>query len=341
MRASTKRAQNFAARATSTSKIVYTGTDEAPALATYSLLPIIEHFAGKIGVEVEKKDISLAARIISQFPKYLTDEQRIPDNLALLGEMCTQPDANVIKLPNISASLPQLEAAITELRTKGYDIPMYVAEPKTEKERVIHSRYAKVIGSAVNPVLREGNSDRRVAAPVKNYAKKNPHQMGAWSKASRSHVAFMEKGDFYASEKSCIASESTSLKIELVKKDGSKFLLKESVPVDSGDVVDTSFMSVKELRAFFEKEIQEAFNDHMLISLHMKATMMKVSDPVIFGHCVEVFYKDVFEKHADTLAELNVNVSKGFQDLLDKIKLLPEVKKTEIENDIEECYQQR
>eukprot|EP00600_Ochromonadales_sp_CCMP1393_P009101 CAMPEP_0174971356 /NCGR_PEP_ID=MMETSP0004_2-20121128/9942_1 /TAXON_ID=420556 /ORGANISM="Ochromonas sp., Strain CCMP1393" /LENGTH=751 /DNA_ID=CAMNT_0016221287 /DNA_START=91 /DNA_END=2346 /DNA_ORIENTATION=+ len=323
-------------------KLIYTETDEGPALATYSLLPIVKTYAGKAGIDVEKSDISLAARIISQFPKYLTAEQKIPDNLAELGVLCKTPEANVIKLPNISASIPQLNGAIQELRMKGYDVPFYVPEPTNDKERVINERYAKVLGSAVNPVLREGNSDRRVAAPVKNYAKKNPHTLGMWSRASRSHVAHMSKGDFFASEQSHIMDAAGSVRIELVDKvDGSVKVLKDSVPLQAGEVIDSSFMSVKELRAFIKHEIDSAHKDGILFSLHMKATMMKISDPIIFGHVVTCFFEPVFEKYAAELHSVGVNPNNGFNDLLMKIENLPEVTKQQIHADIDACYEAR
>lgn len=324
------------------SKIIYTETDEAPALATYSLLPIVNKFANKAGIVVEKSDISLSARIISQFPKYLTDEQRIPDTLGELGELCKTPSANIIKLPNISASLPQLNEAITELRTKGYDVPMYVSNPQTEKEKTIHSRYAKVLGSAVNPVLREGNSDRRVAAPVKNYAKKNPHTLGMWSRASRSHVAHMTKGDFYGTEQSHIMQKAGSVKIEHIGTDGTtRKVLKDSLKLQEGEVIDASFLSITELKSFLEKEITEAHRDHMLFSVHLKATMMKVSDPVIFGHVVTTFFKPVFDKHADLFKSLNVNTNNGLADLYEKLKKVPEATRLEVVADIDKCYSER
>ena len=291
--------------------IFYTETDEAPALATYSLLPIIQRMAAPAGIDVVKSDISLSARIIGQFPKYLKDEDQIPDNLANLGELCKKPDTNIIKLPNISASLPQLNAAIAELRTKGYDIPLYVPNPVTDKEKTIHSRYAKVLGSAVNPVLREGNSDRRVASPVKAYAKRNPHKMGAWVKSCKSHVAHMVKGDFYANEKSAIMSNECSVKIEHIDSNGKVNLLKENIKLQKGEVIDSSFLSVKELRSFYESEFSEAHKENLMVSLHLKATMMKVSDPVMFGHAVTVYFKEVFEKHKDTFKEIGVNPNNG------------------------------
>ena len=253
-------------------RIVYTLTDEAPALATFSLYPVLKKFAAKAGIEVELSDISLAARIVAQFPKYLKEDQYIHDTLAELGELCTKPGANIIKLPNISASIPQLNAAITELRTKGYDVPLYIPNPVTEKEKVIHSRYAKVLGSAVNPVIREGNSDRRVAAPVKAYARKNPHNMGSWSKASRSHVAHMTKGDFYGSEKSHIMAKAGSVSIEFVGADGASKKLKEGIKLKEGEIIDGSFLSVKELRNFYEQELTEASKDQLMVSLHLKVS---------------------------------------------------------------------
>ena len=337
LRAST----HLASRSMSTARIVYTETDEAPALATYSLLPIVQKFASKAGIDVVKSDISLAGRIISQFPEVLTPEQRVPDNLGQLGELCKDKSANIIKLPNVSASIPQLNDAITELRTKGYNIPLYVAKPTNDAERAAAEKYSKVLGSAVNPVLREGNSDRRVAAPVKIYAKKNPHSMGSWSKASRTHVAHMTKGDFYASEKSVIMDRATNVKIEHIGADGKVTVLKAKTSLLEGEVIDGSFLSMKELKSFLEKEIDEAHKDHILFSLHLKATMMKVSDPIMFGACVTVFFKDVFEKHAETLKTLGVNPNNGFNDLLEKIKTLPEAQRTQIEADIKAQYNER
>jgi isocitrate dehydrogenase len=310
-------------------------------LATYSLLPIVSGFGKKAGIEVQRSDISVAARIISQFPQNLTEEQRIPDNLSILGDLSKKPEANIIKLPNISASVPQLNEAIAELRSKGYDVPLYVPEPKTEKEKKIKEQYGKVLGSAVNPVLREGNSDRRVAAPVKNYAKKNPHTMGGWSKASKSHVAHMSKGDFFASEQSHIMKKDGDVKIVHVGSDGTTTIMKDKVSLINGEVIDASFMDVKELKEFLKKEISEAYDENMLFSLHLKATMMKISDPIMFGHVVDVFYADVFSKHKDVLQDLNINTRNGISDLYEKIKLLPEVKKAEIEASIEEQYEKR
>eukprot|EP01039_Chlorochromonas_danica_P004674 gene4674-5121_t len=328
-------------RAMAGSKIVYTETDEAPALATYSLLPIVQKFAGKAGIDVEKCDISLAARIVSQFSDRLSEEQRLPDNLALLGELCKKPEANIIKLPNISASVPQLNEAITELRTKGFDVPLYVANPTNDREKEIHKRYAKVLGSAVNPVIREGNSDRRVAAPVKNYAKKNPHTLGMWSKASRSHVAHMTQGDFYGTEQSYVLPQADVIRVELVDGQGATVTLKEGLKVLPGEVIDTSFLSVREFCTFLEKELEEAYKEHVLFSIHLKATMMKVSDPVIFGHAVRVFFRSVFEKHDADFKSVGVNPNYGVADLLEKIKRLPVEKQNEIQADLQEAFQHR
>lgn len=322
-------------------KIIYTQTDEAPALATYSFLPIVQAFAGAAGVEVETRDISLSGRIIANFPDKLTDEQKIGDALAELGELAKTPEANIIKLPNISASIPQLTAAIKELQDKGYDIPDYPQEPSNADEEAIKVRYAKVLGSAVNPVLREGNSDRRVAGPVKEYAKKHPHSMGAWTADSKSHVASMSDGDFHSSEQSAVVQAAGDLKIELIAADGSTSVLKEAVPVLEGEVIDASVMSCNKLREFFEQAAQDAKAEGVLLSLHMKATMMKVSDPIIFGHAVSVYYKDVFEKHAATFEEIGVDTRNGLGDVYAKITSLPEDKRAEIEADIQAVYQNR
>ncbi len=322
-------------------KIIWTEIDEAPALATYSLLPIVSAFTKAAGVTVEKRDISLSGRIIANFPENLTAEQRIPDELAALGELATKPEANIIKLPNISASIPQLKAAIKELQEKGYKIPDYPEEPKNDAEKEIKTRFGKVLGSAVNPVLREGNSDRRAALSVKNYAKKNPHKMGAWASDSKSHVAHMDGKDFYGSEKSVTMPAAGSVKIEFVGKDGSTQVLKDSLKLQAGEVIDSSTMNVKALREFYAKEIEDAKSKDMLFSLHLKATMMKISDPIMFGHAVEVFYKDVFDKHAATIKEIGVDVKNGLGDLYAKLDRLPEAKRKEIENDIQEVYKKR
>ncbi len=323
------------------SKIIWTKTDEAPALATYSLLPIVNTFTGPAGVEVETRDISLAGRIIANFPDNLTDDQKIPDELTALGELAKRPEANIIKLPNISASIPQLTAAIKELQEKGYDLPDYPEDPQSDAEKEIKSRYAKVLGSAVNPVLREGNSDRRAPGAVKNFAKKYPHPMGAWSPDSKSHVATMSSGDFASNEKSTTMAEANDVKIEFVGEDGQVTVLKESTPLEAGEVVDATFMSKSALTSFLEKQVEDAKQQGVLFSLHMKATMMKVSDPMIFGHAVKVFYKDVIEKHADTIAELGVNFNNGLGDLYNKIETLPADKKAAIEADIQEQYRSR
>ncbi len=326
---------------TKTSKIIYTVTDEAPALATHSLLPIIEAFAGASSVEVETRDISLAGRLIANFPEYLTPEQRISDALAELGELAKTPEANIIKLPNISASIPQLKAAITELQSKGYALPDYPEEPKNDKEKAAKAVYDKIKGSAVNPVLREGNSDRRAPASVKQYAKNNPHSMGAWSSTSKSHVASMPQGDFFGSEQSTTVAEATSVRIEHTATDGTVTTLKQNTALLPGEVIDASVLSVQQLRDFLEVQMVEAKEQNILFSLHLKATMMKVSDPIIFGHVVTVYYKDVFTKHAELFAELGVDVKNGLGDVYAKIQNLPEAKRTEIEADIQAVYATR
>jgi isocitrate dehydrogenase len=324
-----------------TPKIIYTLTDEAPALATYSLLPIIKVFTDAANVAVETSDISLAGRIIANFPEYLTEKQRQPDALAQLGDLAKTPEANIIKLPNISASLPQLIAAIKELQAQGYNIPDYPAEPKNETEATLKARYAKVLGSAVNPVLREGNSDRRVAAAVKQYAQKHPHTVGVWTADSRSHVAHMDGGDFYGSEQSVVIEKAGDVKIELVAEDGSTTVLKEKTAVLAGEVIDASVMSIKALRAFYETEINAAKAEDILLSLHVKATMMKVSDPILFGHAVRTYYKDVFAKYANTFAELGVNPNNGIGDVYAKIQALPEDQRAAIETDLQTTYDTR
>ncbi len=326
---------------TQTSKIMYTKTDEAPALATCSLLPIIQAFTKGSGIEVETMDISLAGRIIANFPDNLTESQRQSDDLAALGELAKTPEANIIKLPNISASIPQLKAAIKELREKGYDLPDYPEEPQNDAEKEIKARYSRVLGSAVNPVLREGNSDRRAAVAVKQYAKKNPHRMGAWSSDSKSHVATMSSGDFRSNEKSTTIAEATDARIEFVDRDGNITVLKEKNPLQAGEVVDATFMSKNALTKFLEEQIEDAKAQGVLFSLHMKATMMKVSDPIIFGHCVKVFYKDVIEKHRAVIEELGVDFNNGLGDLYAKIQSLPEAQRAEIEADIREVYKNR
>ncbi|MDN3377732.1 MULTISPECIES: NADP-dependent isocitrate dehydrogenase [unclassified Pseudoalteromonas] len=324
-----------------TSKIIYTKTDEAPALATYSLLPIIQAYTNAAGVEVETRDISLAGRVIANFPEYLTEEQRISDALAELGELAKTPEANIIKLPNISASVPQLRAVIKELQAKGYALPEYPAEPKTDEEKAIQATYDKIKGSAVNPVLREGNSDRRAPGSVKEYARNNPHSMGAWSKESASYVASMSEGDFFGSEKSVTVEQATDVRIEHVAKNGDVSVLKQSTPLLAGEVIDASSISAAKLQAFLAAEIDSAKEKGVLFSLHMKATMMKVSDPIIFGHAVKVFYKDVFAKHGELFEEIGVDVNNGLGDVYSKIQSLDEAKRTEIEEDIQAVYAQR
>jgi len=324
-----------------TSKITYTLTDEAPALATYSLLPIFKSFTESSNVKIEARDISLAGRIIATFPEYLTEEQRIVDDLGEMGRMAETPEANFIKLPNISASIPQLTAAVKELQDKGYALPDYPEEPADDREKAIRAKYDSVKGSAVNPVLREGNSDRRAPAAVKAYARKHPHRMGAWSSDSASHVAHMRSGDFYGNEKAVTISQPGNVLIELIPEDGAAQVLREKTPVLTGEVIDASYMSKRELRAFYEKEIADAAQTGILLSLHLKATMMKVSDPIMFGHCVSVFYKDVLEKHADVIDELGVDLNNGIGDLYSKIKELPDAKRIEIEKDIQAVYANR
>lgn len=319
-------------------KITYTLTDEAPALATASLLPILRAFVGVAGVEVELKDISLAGRIIAAFPECLADEQKQEDALSLLGELAKEAEANIVKLPNISASIPQLNAAISELQSHGYPIPDYPEEPKTEDEASIKIRYSKILGSAVNPVLREGNSDRRVAKPVKEYARRHPHSMGAWAADSKSHVASMSDGDFYGSEQSHVMQEADSVRIEHVSDEGQIKILKDGLELLAGEVIDSSRMSCKALRSFFEREIEDARNQSMLLSLHMKATMMKVSDPIIFGHAVSAYYSRVFDRFGETLSELGVDVSNGIGDLYAKIGQLPADQQAEITAEIEAIY---
>ena len=319
--------------------IIYTITDEAPALATYSLLPIIQSFTASSGINVDTRDISLAGRIIANFPDYLTEEQRIGDALAELGELAKTPEANIIKLPNISASIPQLQATIKELQAKGYALPNYPEEASTDEEKAIKATYDKIKGSAVNPVLREGNSDRRAPLSVKNYAKKNPHSMGAWAADSKSHVASMDGKDFFGSEKSTTIDGATEVSIEFVGQDGAKKTLKPAFALQDKEIIDTSVMNKAALVAFFEKEIASAKEQGVLLSLHMKATMMKVSDPVIFGHAVKVYYKDVFAKHGQLFEELGVDVNNGIGDVYAKIASLPQEQKEAIEADLQAVYE--
>jgi len=322
-------------------RIIYTQTDEAPALATCSLLPIIQAFTAPAGIAVETRDISLAGRIIAQFPDRLTPDQRQADDLAELGALAKRPEANIIKLPNISASVPQLNDAIAELKRQGYDLPEYPADPESADEREIHARYSKVLGSAVNPVLREGNSDRRVAAPVKAYARANPHSMGEWSAASQTHVAHMREGDFFESERSAVVESNGKLAIELETPSGERRVLKAATPVTEGEVIDAAVMSSRLLREYFEREIVDAKEKGLLLSLHVKATMMKVSDPIIFGHCVSVYYKDVFDKHAALFEEIGVEANNGIGDVYAKLERVDPARRSAVEADIAAVYQKR
>jgi len=327
--------------ATHASKIIYTKTDEAPMLATYSFLPIINAFSKAAGVSVELRDISLAGRILAVFPEYLTPQQKQADALSELGELAKTPEANIIKLPNISASIPQIQGAIKELQSQGYKLPEYPENPKDDKEKDIKARYDKVKGSAVNPVLREGNSDRRAPLSVKAHTRKHPHKMGAWSSDSKTHVAHMKGGDFRSNEKSMTTTSATEARIEFVGQDGKTTVLKPKVALQAGEVIDATFMSKRALRQFLEEQIEDAKKQGVLFSLHMKATMMKVSDPKIFGHAVTVYYKDVFEKHGEMLKKLGVDPDNGIGDLYAKLKALPDDQRKAIEADIQEVYKKR
>jgi len=322
-------------------EIIWTKVDEAPALATFSLLPIVESFVGVAGVKMSLKDISLTGRILANFPENLTPAQRVNDELAELGKLALKPEANIIKLPNISASVPQLKAAIKELQGKGYKVPDYPDNPTNDAEREIRARYGKVLGSAVNPVLREGNSDRRAAGAVKQYARNNPHKMGAWSKESKSHVAYMPGGDFYGSEVATTIAAPTNARIELVAKDGSVSVLKAKTPLIAGEIIDASVMSRKALRAFLAEQIDAAKREGVLFSVHLKATMMKISDPILFGHTVSVFFADFFQKHGATLTRLGVNPNNGVGDMLAKIETLPEPEKGAILAEVDATYKAR
>ncbi len=322
-------------------QIVYTLTDEAPRLATASLLPVVKAFAAQAGIDVVTSDISVAGRILGQFPELLSEDQRVTDNLAALGKLTLKPEANIIKLPNISASVAQLKAAIKELQDKGYKIPDFPEKPETDEQKDIRARYNKCIGSAVNPVLREGNSDRRAPNAVKEYARKNPHRMDEWSQASRSHVSHMHAGDFYHGEKSLTLDRARDVKMELITKSGKTIVLKPKVSLLDREVIDSMFMSKKALLAFYEKEIEDARKTGVMFSLHVKATMMKVSHPIVFGHCVKIFYKDAFEKHAKLFDELGVNVNNGMVDLYTKIASLPASKQEEIKRDLHACHEHR
>ncbi|MCO5117976.1 MAG: NADP-dependent isocitrate dehydrogenase, partial [Burkholderiaceae bacterium] len=323
------------------STIIYTLTDEAPALATASLLPIVRTFAKAAGIDVQTSDISVAARILGQFPERLKPEQRVNDNLAELGKLTLRPEANIIKLPNISASVAQLKAAIKELQADGYAVPDFPESPATDEEKDIRARYNKCIGSAVNPVLREGNSDRRAPRAVKEYARKHPHSMAEWSQASRSHVSHMHHGDFYAGEKSLTLDRARDVKMELVGQSGKTTVLKPKVSLQAGEIIDSMFMSKKALLAFYEKEIEDAYKTGVMFSLHVKATMMKVSHPIVFGHCVRIFYKEAFAKHAALFDELGVNVNNGMVDLYNKIATLPQSQQDEIKRDLHACHAHR
>jgi isocitrate dehydrogenase len=323
---------------TQVAKIIYTITDEAPALATYSFLPIVEAFSKPANVVIETRDISLSGRILAVFPEYLTDEQKVSDDLTYLGALATTPDANIIKLPNVSASMPQLTAAISELQEKGYKVPSYSDDPVTDEEKAAKAKYDKIKGSAVNPVLREGNSDRRAPKAVKEYARKHPHIMGAWSADSKSHVASMSEGDFYGSEKSLVVEKATTVKIAFVDVAGNEKVLKEKTVLKDGEIIDSSVMSLSKLKTFLAQEIADAKAEDVLFSIHLKATMMKVSDPILFGAAVSVFFKDVFEKHATVFDQLNINPNNGVGDLLIKIEGLDAAKKAEILADINAAY---
>jgi isocitrate dehydrogenase len=331
-----KQGENMAKK---TSKIIWTEIDEAPALATYALLPIVQAYTKDTGIEVETRDISLSGRIIANFPDKLKEDQKVSDYLAELGELVKTPEANIIKLPNISASIPQLQAAIKELQEKGYDIPNYPEEATTDEEKKLQERFAKVLGSAVNPVLRERNSDRRAAASVKKFAQKNPHRMmQPWPKVSQCRVAHMESGDFYETEKSVTMNKADKVKIEFVDAGGNAKVLKEGLALLEGEVLDSSVMHVADLRKFYEETAKEAKEKGVLLSLHLKATMMKVSDPIMFGHAVSVYFKDALDKHADTLKSIGANPNYGLGDILSKLDKLPADKKAEIEADINACY---
>ncbi|MCH2016831.1 NADP-dependent isocitrate dehydrogenase [Acinetobacter ursingii] len=323
------------------STIIYTLTDEAPLLATYSLLPIIETFTKPAGIEIDKSDISVSARVLAEFSEYLNDEQKVPNNLAELGRLTQDPDTNIIKLPNISASVGQLTACIKELQSKGYAIPDYPENPTTDEEKAIKARYSKCLGSAVNPVLREGNSDRRAPAAVKNYAKKHPHSMSEWKQWSQTHVSHMEEGDFYHGEKSLTLDRARKVKMELITKSGQSIVLKPEVALLDGEIIDSMFMSKKALCDFYEKQLEDCREAGILFSLHVKATMMKVSHPIVFGHCVKIYYKDAFEKHGKLFDELGINVNNGMAGLYEKIETLPTSLREEIIEDLHACQEHR
>jgi len=321
--------------------VIYTLTDEAPLLATCALLPIIRRFTRPAGIHIAKADISVAARVLAEFPEYLTETQRVPNTLAELGKKTLEPDANIIKLPNISASVAQLIACVRELQAKGYKIPDYPEDAKTDEDKALKARYGKCIGSAVNPVLREGNSDRRAPRAVKEYARKNPHSMAEWAQASRTHVSHMHSGDFYHGEKSITLDKARDVKMELLTRSGKTLVLKPRVALLAGEVIDSMFMSKKALCAFYEREIEDARKYGVMFSLHVKATMMKVSHPIVFGHCVKIFYKEAFDKHARLFEELGVNVNNGMVNLYDKIAVLPQSQRDEIMRDLHACHEHR
>jgi len=323
------------------SKIIYTLTDEAPLLATCAFLPIIRTFTEPAGIEIVKSDISVSARVLAEFSEFLNDDQKVPDNLAELGKLTLLPDTNIIKLPNISASVAQLKACVKELQAKGYNVPNYPEDPKTDEEKSIAKRYGKCLGSAVNPVLREGNSDRRAPQAVKNFARKHPHSMGVWNQWSQSHVSHMHAGDFYHGEKSMTLDKARNVRMELIAKGGKATVLKEKIALQAGEIIDSMFMSKKALCDFYEKELEDCRKSGILFSLHVKATMMKVSHPIVFGHCVKIFYKEAFEKHGKLFEELGINVNNGMVDLYEKIKTLPESKRDEIVRDLHACQEHR
>ena len=323
------------------STIIYTLTDEAPLLATGSFLPIIQAFAAPAGVKIDTADISVAARVLAQFPELLREDQRVPDTLGELGKLTLRPDANIIKLPNISASVAQLKACIKELQSQGFALPDYPEDPKTDEEKAIRAKYGKCIGSSVNPVLREGNSDRRAPKAVKEYARKNPHSMGEWAQASRTHVSHMHHGDFYHGEKSMTLDRARNVKMELITASGQTIVLKPKVALQDREVIDSMFMSKKALCAFYEQEIEDARKYGVMFSLHVKATMMKVSHPIVFGHCVKIFYKEAFEKHGNLFKELGINVNNGMVDLYTKIATLPQSLQDEIKRDLHACHEHR
>ena len=325
----------------SKAKIIYTLTDEAPALATRSLLPILETYAKPAGIEFGTSDISLAARILALFPDYLEEKQQVPDDLKELGDYTKDPEANIIKLPNISASIPQLRAAITELNDQGYKVPEYKEHPESDEEKEIHARYSKVLGSAVNPVLREGNSDRRAPTAVKAFARKHPHTMGEWSPASRTHVAHMRGGDFYSNEQSLTLDKATNARIVFENAKGKQTVLKSELALQEGEVLDGMFMSCKALRKFFDDCIEDCEKTGVMFSLHVKATMMKISHPIVFGHAVKIFYKELFDKYGELFDELGVNPNNGLSSVTDKIKQLPESKQEQILEDLHACYEHR